>query len=91
MAPLISRAIRCPLAEFLYSTISMYPQEGSSIEMVSDSINRLHSTGISCPTTLHSPWFMQDGLKSRRVLSPHWLSVSITNVATVRVRSLLLV
>ena len=65
MAPLFSKAIRCPLAEFPYSTISMYPPAGSSIEMISDTVNRLYSTGTSCPTTVPFQWFMEDGLKSR--------------------------
>ena len=83
MAFLFSRAISCPLAEFLNSTISMYPPAGLSIETVSDTVNRLYSTVISCSTTLPHPWFMQDGLKPRRVLSPHWLSIYISNVAPV--------
>ena len=87
MALLSSRAIKCPLAEFLYSNISMYPPAGSSIDTVSDNVSRLYSTGTSCHTTLPFPWFMGDGLKSSMVLSPHWLSVSISNVAPVRVRS----
>ena len=49
MAPLFSGLIRCPLAEFLYSIISMYPSAGSSIETVFDTVNRLFSTGVSCP------------------------------------------
>ena len=85
MATLFYRAIRCPLVEFLYSTIFMYPPAGSSIETVSDTVNRLYSTGFSCP------WFIQDGLKSRRLLSPHWLSFFVSRVAPVRVRSFLLV
>ena len=79
----------CLPAEFLYSTISLYPPAGSSIEMVSDTVNWLHSTGISCPATLPFPGFMEDGLKPRTVLFPHWLIISISNVAPVRMRSLL--
>ena len=63
---------------------------GLSIETVSDTVNRLCSTGVSSPMTLPFTWFMHDGLKSRRVLSPHWLSISISRVAQVR-GSLLLV
>ena len=63
----------------------MYPTARSSIETVSDTVSRMYSTGISFPTTLPFPWFMKDGLKSRRVLTPHWMSISISNVAPVRV------
>ena len=40
----------------------MYLPGGLSIENVSDNVNGLYSSGISCPATLHFPWFMQDGL-----------------------------
>ena len=46
MALLFSRASRCLLVEFLYSIISMYPPACSSVETVSDTVNRLYSTGF---------------------------------------------
>ena len=91
MTPLLSKAIRCPFAEFLYSIFSMYPPAGSYIETVSDTVNLLYSTGVSCPMTLPFPRFTCDGPKFQRALPRNWLSISISSLAPVRVRSLLLV
>ena len=90
MLLLFFRATKCPLAEFPHYIVSLYPSEGSFFKTVSDTVNRMYSTEVRFSLTLPFSWLMHDGLKSLRVLLPNWLSISIASMATVSMRSLLL-